>query len=185
MTRPLNYRVLFLLVVLLVAGMVQILREHRPSWLRPGLRLNAYVSAADGSVAVVDVVRLSVIARVAIGAGLSGMREHPTRPEIWGVSSTGGYVWILEARSNQVVARIPVGSAPYALDFSPDGRRAYTTASGADSLVVIDVITRSIIATAHTGSGPVLARSASDGKHVLVVNRRDATLRIYDADNLA
>ncbi|OLE87147.1 MAG: hypothetical protein AUG07_01480 [Acidobacteria bacterium 13_1_20CM_2_60_10] len=113
------------------------------------------------------------------------MREHPTRPEIWGVSTTGGYVWILEARSNQVVARIPVGPAPYGLDFSPDGRRAYTTASGADSLVVIDVITRSIIATAHTGSGPVLARSTSDGKHILVVNRRDATLRIYGADSLA
>src|SRR3989442_14309259 len=105
--------------------MVQILREHRPSWLRPGLRLNAYVSAADGSVAVVDVVRLSVIARVAIGAGLSGMREHPTRPEIWGVSSTGGYLSTLQARSNQVGARLPLAPAPYPLAFRAGCRPAH------------------------------------------------------------
>ena len=52
MNRPRNFRVFFLLGVLLIVGVVQLLREHRPSFLRPGLRLCAYVSVGDGTVTV-------------------------------------------------------------------------------------------------------------------------------------
>src|SRR6266852_295793 len=100
-----NARVVALTAVLLVGAAILLLREPRVSFLRPGLRLNAYVSTEDGSVAVVDLVRLRAVARVNVGPGLSGMREHPTRAEVWGVSSQGGYVWVLNARVNQVVAR--------------------------------------------------------------------------------
>lgn len=187
MIRPRNYRALFLLVLLLGLGATLLLREHRPSILRPGLRLRAYVSTADGVVAVVDLVRLAVVARVPVGPTLSGLREHPTRPEIWGVSTIGGFVWVLDAATNQIAARIPVGAAPYAVDFSPDGLRAYVTASGANTLLVIDCQTRKIAGQTGTGAGsePVLARSTPDGKRILVVNRREGTLRVYDATSLA
>ena len=99
--------------VLLVGAAILLLREQRASFLRPGLRLNAYVSTEDGSVAVVDLVRLRAVARVGVGPGWSGMREHPTRAEVWGVSSQGGYVWVLNVRANQVAARVPVGATPY------------------------------------------------------------------------
>src|SRR6266849_4618720 len=56
MSRPKNFRVYFLLAALAFAGLTLILREHRPSFLRPGLRLYAYVTTADGSVTVVDLV---------------------------------------------------------------------------------------------------------------------------------
>src|SRR5260370_11720700 len=83
-----NARVIALTAVLLVGAATLLLREPRVSFLRPGLRLNAYVSTADGSVAVVDLVRLRGVARVGGGAGLSGVREHPTRAEGSGVRST-------------------------------------------------------------------------------------------------
>lgn len=185
MNRPRNFRVFFLLIVLLVAGVVELLREHRPSFLRPGLQLHAYVTTADGSVTVIDLVKLSAVGRVVVGSGLSGMREHPTRTEIWGASSTGGYIWVLNARVNQVTARIPVGPLPYTIDFSPDGRRLYTTAAGADTLVAIDCETRNVVARAKTGGEPVLAQVTPDGKSVLVLNHRDATLGIQDASTLA
>ncbi len=73
-----NARVVALTAVLLVGAAVLLLREQRVSFLRPGLQLNAYVSTADGSVAVVDLVRLRAVARVSVGPGLSGMREHPS-----------------------------------------------------------------------------------------------------------
>lgn len=79
MTRPRNFRAYILLVILLIVGVTELVREHRPSFLRPGLRLCAYVSTADGSVTVIDLVKLAPVARVAVGPGLSGMREHPTR----------------------------------------------------------------------------------------------------------
>src|SRR3984893_15436020 len=115
-----NVRVVGLTAVLLVGAAILLLREQRASFLRPGLRLNAYVRTERGSGAVVDLVLLREGARVGVGPGWSGMREHPTRAEVWGVSSQGGYVWVLNARVNQVVARVPVGAMPYALDFSVD-----------------------------------------------------------------
>src|ERR1700746_1325450 len=113
MDRAKNFRGYFLFGVLGIAWLIVLLREHRPSFLRPDLHLCAYVSTADGNVTVVDLVKLKAVARIAVGPSLSGMREHPTRAEILGVSSGGGYVWILDPRGNhftgQVMARIPVG----------------------------------------------------------------------------
>src|SRR5262249_38929176 len=146
MKSALNFRVYFITSALLIGAIVLIAREHRPSFLRPGLRLNAYVSTADGNVTVVDLVKLAAVSRVPVGAGLSGMREHRSRSEIWGVSSVGGYVWVLNTRANEVSARIPVGPLPYAIDFSADESRAYTTSSGSDELVVIDCSTRAVVA---------------------------------------
>src|ERR1700675_4622702 len=150
MNRPRNFRVFFLVGVLVITGVVLLLREHRPSFLRPGLRLCAYVSAGDGSVTVIDLVKLAAVARIAIGPGLSGMREHPTRAEVWGVSSGGGFVWMLNSRVNQITARIPVGPLPYAIDFSRDGSRLYTTSSGSDTLLAIDCQSRTILGRAKT-----------------------------------
>jgi len=189
MNRPKNFRVYFLLAALAIGGVVLLLREHRPSFLRPDLHLSAYVTTADGNVTVVDLVKLQAVARIPVGPGLSGMREHPTRPELFGASTTGGYVWILDPRANhstgQIAARIAVGPLPYALDFSPDGNRIYTTASGNNTLVAIDVNSRGVVGRAATGREPVLARVTPDGKSVLVVNRRDGSLGIHDAATLA
>src|SRR5689334_20269635 len=100
-----NARVIVLTAVLLLGATVLLLREQRASFLRPGLHLNAYVSGADGTVAVIDLVKLRTLTRVTVGPGLSGMREHPTRPELWGVSTAGGYAWVLDAERNAVIAR--------------------------------------------------------------------------------
>ncbi len=193
MNRPKNFRVYFLLAALAIGGIVLLLREHRQSFLRPDLHLSAYVTTADGNVTVVDLVKLKAVARIPVGPGLSGMREHPTRAEVYGVSTAGGYVWILDPRfdpldghfTGQVGARIPVGPLPYALDFSPDGKRIYTTASGNDTLLAIDARSRAITGRATTGREPVLAHVTPDGKSVLVVNRRDGSLGIHDATTLA
>src|SRR5712672_993983 len=179
-----NARVITLTIVLLVGATILLLREQRDSFLRPGLRLNAYVSTGDGAVTVLDLVRLRTVARIGVGPGLSGMREHPTRAEVWGVSSQGGYAWVLNANVNQIAARVPVGAMPYALDFSVDGERVYAAASGSDAVVAVDCQTRAVVARGRTGHEPVLARATPDGKSVLVVNRRDATLGIHDAKTL-
>src|SRR5215472_16680611 len=167
MNRPRNFRVYFASVGLAIVALIVLLREHRPSFLRPDLHLCAYVTTADGSVAVVDLVKLKAVAHILVGSGSSGMREHPTRPEILGVSSQGGYVWILDARTYQVSARIPVGPLPYAVDFSPDGNRLYTTTSGTDTVVAIDIPSRTIVARGRTGREPVMAKATPDGKSVL------------------
>ena len=155
MKQRVNYRLVFLLVILVVLAIREVAVELRPSFLRPGLHLLAYVgNTADGTVSVLDLVKLSPVATVSVGPGPSGLRAHPTRPEIWGLSSLGGYVWVLDVRSNQIVARIPVGAAPYALDFSPDGRRAYVAASGPGTVLAIDAASRQIVARGRAGRRP-------------------------------
>src|ERR1700732_4162212 len=133
MRRRLNKRLIFVLVILAGLAAREVALELRPAFLRPGLHLMAYVgNPADGTLTVVDLVKLSPVATVSVGEGPSGLRAHPTRNEIWGLSSAGGYAWVLDTNTNRVVAKIPVGSEPYALDFSRDGRRAYVAACGSD-----------------------------------------------------
>ena len=84
MNRPRNFRVYFLLVVLTICALILLLREHRPSFLRPGLHLSAYVSTADGNVTVVDLVKLKAVARIPVGPGLSGVsRASHTCRDLW------------------------------------------------------------------------------------------------------
>lgn len=178
-----SFRVYFLLAVLLLLAIVILLREHRPSFLRPGLHLNAYVSTSDGSLTVVNLASLRVINRIPIGPAISDLREHAKRPEIWGVSSAGGYVFVLNARSNQL-DKIAVGPSPLELDFSANGDRVFTTSAGSDQLVAIDTVSHSVAATAHTAFEPVQARITPDQKTIVVVNRRASTLTLHDAATL-
>src|SRR6266576_199978 len=159
MNRASKFRVVFFSVLLLVAAIIVIAREHRPSFLRSGLRLYAYVSTADNAVSVVDLVKLATVAHVPVGGAISAMREHPTRAEVWGVSSSGGFAWVLDSRTSQIVARVPVGALPYSMAFSPDGRRLYVPASGNNTLTAIDCGTRQVIAQSATGRQPVAARA--------------------------
>jgi len=189
MSAPKNFRLYFALVILLISAIVILLHEHRPSFLRPNLHMYAYVSTADGSLTVVDLAKLQAIAKIPVaqpsqaGPTISDLREHATRDEIWGVSSTGGFVFVLDTHSNQLT-RISVGPAPYSLDFSPNGDRLYTTASGSDQLVAIDTASRQVYGRAHTNSEPVQALLTPDTKNIVVVNRGSNTLAIHDARTL-
>jgi YVTN family beta-propeller protein len=183
--RALNIRLIVVAVLLIAFAAREIALEQRPSFLRPGLRLCAYVAnVGDGTISAVDLVGLSVRATIPVGPTPSGLRAHPTRPEIWGVSTSGGYVFVLEAATDRVVARISVGASPFALDFSPDGRTDFVTASDADTVFAIDCASRQIVARAPTGKRPMLAREAPDGKTVVVLNHDDATLQVFDAGTL-
>src|SRR5580700_2634220 len=117
------------LFVLAIVGIIEVVRESRPSFLRPGARLLAYVAnAGDGTVSVVDLAGLSTVATIPVGPGPSGLRSLTSRKEVWGVSTQGGYVWAIDAASGSVATRIPVGDAPFAVELSANGRRAYVTA---------------------------------------------------------
>jgi len=186
MTHKFNLRLAFIGAVLLAGTSIQLAKEHRPSILRPGLRLCAYVTnAGEGTVSVVDLVRLAVTSTLPVGPSPSGIRAHPTRKEIWGVSTEGGFAWVIDAVRDQVVARIPVGAAPFAVDFSPEGNFAYVAASGSATVIAIDCRTRQVAGRARTGRRPWLARVTPDGRTLLVPNREDSTLGVYDAATLA
>src|SRR5207244_11149490 len=110
LARRFNFRLAFSALLLLAGVAQQLAKEHRPSMLRPGLRLCAYVAnAGDGTVTVVDLVRLAATSTIAVGPAPSGIRAHPTRKEIWGVSTAAGYVWLSGALADALAPRIPLG----------------------------------------------------------------------------
>lgn len=183
MSFPKNYRAYFVLSVLIVSGAIVLVREHRPSFLRPSLHMYAYVSTSDGALTVIDLAKLQSVAKIPIGPGISDLREQANRDEIWGVSNAGGYLFVLDTPTNQVT-RIPVGTSPYSLDFSPSGDRIYTTTAGSDQLVAVDTASRQVYGRAHTNSEPIQARLTPDAKNIVVVNRRAGMLSIHDARTL-
>jgi YVTN family beta-propeller protein len=178
-----NPRIYIALVFLLISATVILLREHGPSFLRPNLHMYAYVSTSDGSLTVIDLVGLRVVAHIPVASNISDLREHASRDEIWGVSSADGCVWVLDAPSRQIT-RIPVGPLPYSFDFSPSGNRIYTTSSANDQLIAVDPASRTVLGRAKTGSEPIAVRAAPDNSKVLVLNRRSSTLSIHDAPTL-
>src|ERR1039458_6016040 len=123
MSRRLNYRLLFAALLILASAAVEIAREYRPSFLRPGLRLYAYVgNAGDGTVSVIDLIRVGKIATIPVGPAPSGLRANPKLNQIWGVSTEGGYAFVIDTSTGQVSARIPVGMSPFAVDRSEERR---------------------------------------------------------------
>ena len=183
MSHSRNFRVYFALILLVASAITVIVREHRPSFLRPNLHMYAYVSSADGIITTIDLARLQSVNKLPVGATISDLREHTRRNEVWGASTSGNYVFVLDTPTNQIT-RIPVGNAPYSIDFSPAGDRVYTTASGSDQLVAIDTASRQIYGRAHTNPEPVQARVTPDTKNIVVVNRRANTLSLHDARTL-
>jgi len=181
----LNPRLILAVLLLLAGAARQVAKEHGPSFLRPGLRLYAYVAnTGDGTVTAVDLVSLKAVATIPVGPTPSGLRAHPTRDEIWGVSTTGGYAWVIESALGAVAARIPVGQGAFALDFSPDGKYAYVAASNDGSVTAIDCATRSVRATAHLGQQPWLVRSTPDGATLVVSLRGASSIALLDAATL-
>src|SRR3974390_1917642 len=113
MSHSRNFRVYFALVLLLVSAVVVLLREHRPSFLRPNLHMYAYVSSPDGAITTIDLARLQPVNRLNAGAAISDFREHTKRNEIWGAA--GNFIFVLETPSNQIT-RIPIGNSPLSID---------------------------------------------------------------------
>ena len=110
MSRRLNYRLLSVAILILGSAAVEIAREYRPSFLRPDLRLYAYVgNADDGTVSVIDLIRVGNIATIPVGPAPSGLRANPRLNQVWGVSTQGGYAFVIDTRTSQVSARIPGG----------------------------------------------------------------------------
>jgi YVTN family beta-propeller protein len=190
-----------LVAMLAVIAGWQIRREYRPPVLKAGVRLYAYVAnAGDGNVTVVDLVALKAIGAIAVGPLPSGLRVLTPRKEIWGVSSPSssspsgppssppndaGYAWVISAETGRVSSRIAVGPFPSAVEFSADGQRAYIASSGSNQIVRIDTAAKQITGRARTGRRPWLARLTPNGRLLLVPNRDDSTLEIFDAQTLA
>jgi YVTN family beta-propeller protein len=173
------------LVLLAAAATCEVMRERRPTMLRPGVHLYAYVANhGDGTVTVIDLVGLAPVATISVGPQPLSIAAQPARKEIWGVSAGGGYAWVIDAPTGRV-DRIPVCGDPVSLVFSPDAKRVYV-ACAAGGVVAIDCATRQVVAREHPAphGGTSAVAAAPNGKWVLAANRAEASVSLLDAASL-
>ncbi len=105
---------------------------------RDGRRL--YLSEEDaGRLAVLDAVRGTVLASVAVGREPEGVRVSPDGRWVLVTSESDDRVTIVNARSGAVVGRAQVGKRPRDLAVTPDSRFAYVSGESDASLYRISL----------------------------------------------
>lgn len=124
----------------------------------PAERSLAYVAVeGDARVAVVDVARGRVLARVPVPAGPHNLTATGDGRIVAVTSPPAGRVTILDGRRFRVLRTIGGFLSPHDVKLSPDGRTAYVTDERRGTLDVLD-----------TGSGRLLRRlPAGAGAHDL------------------
>lgn len=180
-----HLRLAVTLLLLAAAATCEVMRERRPTMLRPGVHLYAYVAnRGDGTVTVVDLVKLAPVAAISVGPEPGSVLAQPKRKEIWGVSAGSGYAWVIDTPTGRV-DRIPVCGDPRSLAFSPDSTRAYV-GCGSGGVVAIDCAARHVVAREHGAprGGTTVVTAAPNGKWVLAANREEATVSVLDAATL-
>ncbi len=186
MSRRLNYRLLFALSLIVVTATVQIIREHRPTFLRQGLRLYAFVgNAGDGTVSVVDLVRLGEIATIPVGPDPSGLRAHPEFVQVWAGIDRG-----------RIRVRYRRGHRPCCI--ARPGRRRHPSRSIFPLTDVLpmspprdrqvwwpSIAGRDRLLRARTWPEPVARARDTRREDVLVPQCEDSTVEVFDAATLA
>ena len=186
MKAHINYRLIALLLILGAFGFARSCRSsNHPSSVPVFISLAYIGNTKDGTLTAIDLIKLSPVATVTVGAGPSGIRAHPTRKEIWGLSSAAGYVWVLNVETNQIVARIPVGHR------SLRARFFSRWIAGLRRCVRLQYSSRNRLRftkdyRAYTHRTTTMdARVSPSGKLLLVSNREDSTVSLLDASSLA
>lgn len=132
----------------------------------------AYVSLSGANeIAVVDLAKAEVIARIPTGAYPHGLRLSPDQSELYVANVEDGSVSVIDTSSLAEVARIPVGKAPVQVGFTPSGAQVYVSLRDENRVAVIDTATREVLRRIDVGPNPIQMVATPDGAFVYVANQ--------------
>ena len=132
----------------------------------------AFVSLSGGNeVAVVDLARAEVLARIPTGSYPHGLRLSPDQSELYVANVEDGSVSVIDTASLAEVARIPVGKAPVQVGFTPSGAQVYVSLRDENRVAVIDTATREVVSRIDVGANPIQMVVTPDGAFVYVANQ--------------
>ncbi len=91
----------------------------------------------------------------------------------------------LDLAQQEIVWTADVGEAPAGILVFPDQKRLLVGLTGDDAVVVIDIAQRAVSQRIFTGKGAHnIFRMPNDDKRVLITNRVDGSMSIFDLDKL-
>jgi YVTN family beta-propeller protein len=141
----------------------------------------AHVQGQGGSVAVVRLDTMQVVARIATGRGPHQIAFSDDNRFAFVTNAGAGTVSIVDVRRLRKVADVALGESPGDIAFSKQARAAYVTLPGTGAVAAIDAVTRRVVARLRLAPGIGTLRFAPDDRLGFVLNGRANTVSVFDA----
>jgi YVTN family beta-propeller protein len=134
--------------------------------------------ASSGTVSVLDLGRMEVIAEIDVQLQPTGMAVAPDGALLYVANANSDRISVIDTRLDSVVEtldprpmeNLPLGSAPNALTVSPDGRTLYVANGGNNAIAVIDLDDGIVTGLIPTGWYPGSVVLSADGGKMYVAN---------------
>lgn len=112
-------------------------------------------NSQDGTVAVIDVKRKKVVAKIDLQTKRSNRLKFTPDGKLVLVSDLGsGELIIVDAAARKEVKRLPLGKSAEGILVQPDGSRAFVAVSGDDKVAVVDLKALEVTTTFPAGKNP-------------------------------
>ncbi|APR74864.1 Hypothetical protein A7982_00210 [Minicystis rosea] len=154
--------------------------DGRPAdWAMSLDRASVFVSLPEKrSVAIVDVHKRAVVARVPVGAGAARVAPAPDGRRVWIGNDDG--VSVIDARTHAVEETIAAGAGHHEIAFADGGQTAWITSRESDAVVVVDARSLAVIGRVAVGRGVVAVAASEVAQAVYVANGEAGEIAVID-----
>jgi YVTN family beta-propeller protein len=139
----------------------------------------------DGTVSVIDINTLAVVATVAVGPSPRRIIADAATHRVYiANATTPGTVTVLNGATNAIVATIPVGNDPRGLGSNFFIGQVYVNNNASNTVSAINTTTNSVVATIMVGTAPSSPTSNDILKKLYVTSITDNAVSVIDEQTL-
>jgi YVTN family beta-propeller protein len=146
------------------------------------VRAKAYATNfGDGTVSVIDLATLAVVATVPAGPSPRRALCNTATNRVYVVNTVNaGTVTVLDGNDHRVIATIPVGSQPRTIGADLSRDELYVSNGGSDTVSIVSTATHAVIGTVTVGTGPGFASASATLGKIYVPSATDGTVCVID-----
>jgi YVTN family beta-propeller protein len=140
-------------------------------------------NGTESSVSVIDLKKLTTIAKVETGENPYAILYEPTHSEVYSFNGHGKSVTVFNAKSNNVVAMVPLSGKPEFAAADVKSGRVFCNIEDKNEVAVIDMKTHTVTATWSLAPGKEPTGMAFDATaHRLFVGCHNKLMEMLDSD---
>lgn len=147
-------------------------------------RQRVYISAADGTLRVIDAADNRVLSTVPVGLEPEGVAVHPSTGLVYVANSGEGTVSVVEGGSYGLIQTIDGLRRPSGLAIDEVAHRIYVSDYEAGCVVIVDAESNAIVGRVPVGSHPYAIAVASAADRLYVASSGDGALTVLEASSL-
>lgn len=136
---------------------------------------------ADGTLSVIDLKSLQVVATTPVGANPRRVACNEATHRVYVVNATTpGSLTVVDGAANAVVATVAVGDDPRTVGANFLTGEVYVSNYGSRSVSVVDTATDAVVATIAVGASPLMPASHDRMRKTYVPSAADGTVTVID-----